>query len=95
MAQAARLAGQPVRPGPGAGIPPGVFRARAGGRRGVPYGGGCAGFLSRAGAKVVHLGNLIFEPQTAMAGKSPVAKAPFTYVNRLRLKSWFKRSFAA
>lgn len=67
----------------------------ADGRSVVTYCAGCAGFLSRAGAKVVHLGNLIFEPQTAMAGKSPVAKAPFTYVNRLRLKSWFKRSFAA
>ena len=67
----------------------------AAGRPVVTYCAGCAGFLSRAGARVAHLGDLIFEPRTAMNGGSKVAKAPFTYLNRLRLKNWFKRTLAA
>ncbi len=52
----------------------------------VTYCAGCAGFLTRAGIKVVHLGDLLVNPAKALAGKAAVAGAPRTYLNRIRLK---------
>jgi hypothetical protein len=52
----------------------------------ITYCAGCAGLLARAGMKVVHLGDLLVNPEKALAGKSSVARAPRTYLNRIRLK---------
>ncbi len=57
----------------------------AGDHRMVTYCAGCAGFLGRHG-KVSHIGEVLFEPEKAMAGKSSVSKTPATYLNRLLLK---------
>ena len=66
-------------------------RELAGEDRIVTYCAGCAGFLSRSG-KVSHLGDVLFDPERALAGKSKVSRSPFTYLNRMLLKRRLKRS---
>lgn len=63
----------------------------AGDGRIATYCCGCADRLSGKNQKVVHALDILYEPDTAIAGKSPVSKAPFTYLNRLRIKSAFKK----
>ena len=63
----------------------------AGEDRIVTYCAGCVGFLSRSG-KVSHLGDVLFDPEKALAGKSKVSKSPVTYLNRLLLKRRLRRS---
>ncbi len=60
----------------------------------VTYCGGCAGFLG-ATAPTSHILDLVFEPGAALSGKVKVSRAPFTYLNRIRLKSRFKRALPA
>jgi uncharacterized membrane protein YdjX (TVP38/TMEM64 family)/ferredoxin len=62
----------------------------AGEDRIVTYCAGCAGFLGRI-APVSHVGEILFEPEKALAGRSKVSKAPMTYVNRLLLKRRLQR----
>jgi Fe-S oxidoreductase len=52
----------------------------------ITYCAGCAGFLARAGMKVVHLGDLVVNQGMALNGKSSGARAPWTYLNRIKLK---------
>ncbi len=66
----------------------------AGGRRIVTYCCGCASRLS-GNTPAAHALDVLYEPAAALAGKSSVSKAPFTYLNRLRLKSWFKKTIDA
>ena len=61
-------------------------KIEAGGDLAITYCAGCAGFLARTGMKVVHLGDLLVNPEKTLAGKASVARAPRTYLNRLRLK---------
>lgn len=42
-----------------------------------------------------HIIDLFFDPQSALAGKAKVAKAPWTYLYRLFLKRYFKKSINA
>jgi uncharacterized membrane protein YdjX (TVP38/TMEM64 family)/Fe-S oxidoreductase len=65
-------------------------RKLAGEDRIVTYCAGCAGFLGRSG-KVSHLGDILFDPEKALAGKSRVSGTPATYLNRLLLKRKLKR----
>ncbi len=53
----------------------------------------CAGCANRLGDRspAVHLLDVLREPGPALAEKSRVAKSPFTYLNRLRLKSRFRK----
>jgi len=51
----------------------------------VTYCAGCAGMLNGL-TPTVHILDLLFAPEQTLAGKMPVSKAPFTYLNRLRLK---------
>lgn len=62
----------------------------AGDRRVVTYCSGCVHFV---GAKTPtnHVLDLVFQPEKAMAGEVRVAKAPFTYLNRIWLKWRFWR----
>lgn len=60
------------------------------GRRLITYCAGCANFLSRL-TPTSHVIDLIFEPEKAISGKTKVSKPPFTYLNRLRLKNYFKK----
>ncbi len=52
----------------------------------ITYCAGCASFLARAGVRVAHLGDLLVNPEKALSGKATVARAPWTYLNRIRLK---------
>jgi Fe-S oxidoreductase/uncharacterized membrane protein YdjX (TVP38/TMEM64 family) len=70
-----------------------IRREEAGGRKIVTYCTGCAGVLSRSGP-VVHIADLLFNPEQSMNGGPRVAKSPFTYINRLRLKQRFKKSIS-
>ncbi|HWI39866.1 MAG TPA: VTT domain-containing protein [Verrucomicrobiae bacterium] len=59
--------------------------AEAEGRPVLTYCASCAGTFG-GHARSLHLLDLWGSPQDALAGKVPVARAPFTYLNRLRLK---------
>lgn len=68
----------------------GILRKKeTNGNRLVSYCAGCANFLN-ALTPTSHIIDLIFEPEAAMSGKTKVAKAPFTYLNRVKLKNYFK-----
>lgn len=60
----------------------------------ITYCCACAGRLSRK-SPAVHALDALAEPDTALAGKSKVSGAPFTYLNRLRIKNYFKKALAA
>lgn len=57
----------------------------------VTYCCACAGRLSGK-APAVHALDFIAEPDAALAGKTRVSGPPFTYLNRLRLKNYFKKA---
>jgi len=63
-----------------------IRKLEAGGDLVITYCAGCAGFLAKAGIKVVHLGDLLVNPEKALTGKASVARAPRTYLNRISLK---------
>jgi uncharacterized membrane protein YdjX (TVP38/TMEM64 family)/Fe-S oxidoreductase len=54
------------------------------------YCAGCVGFLNRV-SPAFHITDLLYNPEAVLNGKPKVAKAPFTYWNRLRLKHQFKK----
>jgi uncharacterized membrane protein YdjX (TVP38/TMEM64 family)/Fe-S oxidoreductase len=69
----------------------GELRKReAAGRRIITY---CAGCVQALGGRTPtnHLVDLLFAPKETLAGMKKGAGAPFTYLNRLRLKRAFKR----
>lgn len=59
------------------------------GRQIVSYCAGCTGFLNRV-APSVHVADLLFRPVTDLSGNLKIARAPFTYWNRLRFKRRMK-----
>jgi uncharacterized membrane protein YdjX (TVP38/TMEM64 family) len=65
-------------------------RKEAGEHRIVTYCAGCAGRLNGR-EQAVHAIDVLCEPESALAGKSKVSVAPFTYLNRLRLKNYLKK----
>ena len=68
----------------------GILRKKeSDGKRLVAYCAGCANFLNSL-TPTSHIIDLFFEPEEAMSGKAKVAKAPFTYLNRLKLKKHFR-----
>jgi len=42
-------------------------------------------------ADTFHVLDLFFDPERTMAGKAKISKAPFTYLNRLKLKKRLKQ----
>lgn len=66
----------------------------AAGRRIVTYCAGCTNFLG-AHTPASHVVDLLFAPAAAMAGRAKVSRAPFTYLNRLKLKKHFRNHVAA
>lgn len=60
----------------------------------ITYCAGCANFLNSV-TPTQHILDLIFEPEATMSGKVKVSKAPFTYLNRLGLKKYFKKTINA
>lgn len=65
-------------------------RKEAAGRRTISYCAGCVQSLSTQ-TPTSHLVDLLFEPEAALAGRLRGAKAPLTYLNRLRLKHRYQR----
>jgi uncharacterized membrane protein YdjX (TVP38/TMEM64 family)/Fe-S oxidoreductase len=63
----------------------GKRKESAGDDRIVTYCAGCAGCLGRV-APVSHLGEILFAPEKALAGRCKPARPPLTYVHRLLLK---------
>ena len=61
------------------------------GRTTLTYCAGCANYLNPL-TPTYHLLDLVFEPQATMAGKAKVSRSPFTYLNRLKLKKYFRNS---
>ncbi|MCI5130856.1 MAG: (Fe-S)-binding protein, partial [Candidatus Electrothrix sp. EH2] len=60
------------------------------GRVTVTYCAGCVHFL-RSRMRIIHLLDLLFDPEAALAGKIQIARPPFTYLNRLLLKRRLKK----
>jgi Fe-S oxidoreductase len=69
-----------------------IRRQEAGDDPVITYCAGCANFLSRAGMKTIHLVDLLTNPAKALAGKTSASRAPWTYVNRIRLKRRLQRA---
>ncbi len=65
-------------------------RIEADGDRIITYCAGCAGMLGRR-TPTSHLVDLLLAPEAALAGTVRVARAPFTYRNRLRLKKTLRQ----
>ena len=61
------------------------------GRKVITYCAGCANMLSRL-TPTTHVLDTLWESE---AGKAKVAKPPFTYWKRLRMKKWFKKHVPA
>ncbi len=55
---------------------------------------GCAGFLNRK-TPTDHILDAIFHPEAVAAGKRKAAKAPLTYLNRIRLKRYLQKHHPA
>ena len=64
------------------------------GRRTITYCAGCTHLLSKR-MPTSHVIDLVLDPDAALAGKAKVSNAPFTYLNRLRLKRYFQAKLAA
>lgn len=69
-------------------------KKEAGGRTTITYCAGCENRLSPL-TPTHHLLDLLFEPEATMAGKAKISRAPFTYLNRLKLKKYFRKNLAA
>jgi len=67
------------------------IREEAAGRPLMTYCSGCAGRLA-GHVRAVHVLDALCEPEAALAGKSKVSRAPFTYLNRLKLKAYFQKT---
>jgi Fe-S oxidoreductase len=61
----------------------------SGGRQIVTYCAGCTSHLNRV-VPTVHIADLLFRPEIALTGNLKIARAPFTYWNRLRFKRCMK-----
>jgi Fe-S oxidoreductase len=60
------------------------------GRRIITYCAGCSEFLCKV-TPTSHLLDLLFDPTGTLAGKVKASRSPFTYWNRIRLKSRLKK----
>lgn len=69
-------------------------KEEAGGIRILTYCAGCAQVLGSLNP-TSHILDLLFEPEATLAGRVKISKAPWTYLNRLRLKGHFKKRIHA
>ncbi|MBF0378332.1 MAG: VTT domain-containing protein [Desulfamplus sp.] len=60
----------------------------------ITYCAGCAGFLNKK-VPTDHIIDALFYPESVAAGNRKVAKAPFTYLNRIRLKKKLRKEYPA
>lgn len=61
------------------------------GRPILTYCAGCANFLNPL-TPTSHLLDLLIDPEKTIRGKARVSRIPFTYLNRLKLKSYFRKN---
>jgi Fe-S oxidoreductase len=55
----------------------------------VTYCAGCTGYLNRV-VPTIHIADLLYRPEVALSENLKIARAPFTYWNRLRFKRRMK-----
>jgi Fe-S oxidoreductase len=73
----------------------GLLRKKeTGGKRMITYCAGCTHSLDLI-SPTIHILDLLFEPEAALAGKVRVFRSPFTYLNRIKLKSRLKKTVNA
>ena len=65
-----------------------LIKQESNGRRIITYCAGCANFLNSV-TPASHIIDLLFDPEATMSGTVKVAKPPFTYLNRIKLKKYF------
>ena len=66
-------------------------KREADGKKIVTYCAGCASLLGSS-TPTIHILDLVFEPRKSLSGKAKIARSPFTYLNRLKLKNYFKKT---
>jgi uncharacterized membrane protein YdjX (TVP38/TMEM64 family) len=71
-----------------------IRKDEAAGRRMITYCAGCTNHLDGI-TPTSHIVDLLWEPQATVAGKVAFTKAPFSYLNRLKLKRTFKQRITA
>ena len=70
------------------------IQEEAQGRKLLTYCAGCTNHLNGL-TPTSHIIDFILDPEAALAGKEKVSKAPITYLNRMKLKSRFKKAIPA
>jgi uncharacterized membrane protein YdjX (TVP38/TMEM64 family)/Fe-S oxidoreductase len=71
-----------------------MIQEEATGKKLLTYCAGCVNHLKGL-TPTSHIIDFVFDPEATLAGKEKVAKAPITYLNRLKLKSRFKKTLDA
>jgi len=71
-----------------------IRKTEAAGKRTITYCAGCTNHLNGR-TPTSHIVDLLWEPQATMAGAARIAGAPFTYLNRLKLKKRLKQTISA
>jgi len=71
-----------------------ALKEETNGRRMITYCAGCANRLNGM-TPTSHILDLLFEPKATLAGNARFSKGPMAYLNRIRLKSRFRRSVDA
>jgi Fe-S oxidoreductase len=66
-------------------------KEEAQGLRMITYCAGCVSHLN-PNSPTSHILDLLFEPEATLAGKTKSSRPPMTYLNRIRLKRWFKKN---
>jgi hypothetical protein len=70
----------------------GLLRKKeADGKEIIAYCAGCTNLLNPL-TPTSHIIDLIYEPEATMSGNLKVSKPPFTYLNRLKLKNYLKKT---
>lgn len=71
-----------------------IRQKEARGRRIVTYCAGCTSYLNPL-TPTSHILDLLFSPGTAMGKKFKISRPPFTYLNRLKVKKYFRKNLVA
>jgi hypothetical protein len=66
-------------------------KTEANSHRLMTYCAGCAGSLNKL-VPTDHILDAVFNPEAVAAGKCPAAKAPWTYINRIKVKRALKKN---
>ncbi|RJP83066.1 MAG: (Fe-S)-binding protein [Desulfobacteraceae bacterium] len=71
-----------------------ICKTEARDRHLLTYCAGCAGMLNKK-TPTDHILDAVFHPEAVAAGKRRATPAPFTYLNRIRLKRYIQKNHAA